>query len=67
MAVERCRRCGAFVDLDWHVEGIVYVYAPNKSVPDAVCPDCLDDDEAEQWEAEDCPGELRRREWRVAR
>ena len=58
MAVERCRRCDKFVDLDWCVEGIVYVYKKGDMAPEAVCPECMDDDELEQWEAADCPGEF---------
>jgi hypothetical protein len=58
MAVERCSSCGQMVDLDYHVEGIIYVTKPGNIVPQAVCPDCLTDDEFEQWEAEGYPSEL---------
>ena len=43
MAIERCNRCERYVDLDWHVEDIVYL----EPSLEAVCVDCLTDDEIE--------------------
>jgi len=37
MAIAACNRCGKYVDLDWHVEEIVYV---GKNMT-PTCQDCL--------------------------
>lgn len=49
MAVERCIRCGRLVDLDWHVEQIIYIGT------EAVCDNCVSDEEWEQHDNPDGP------------
>ena len=46
MAVERCNRCGRFVDLDWHVEEIEYL-GPDGLEP--VCINCFTEEEADKY------------------
>ena len=44
MAVVRCSRCDKLVDLDWHVEEIIYI--DNESV----CVECASEAEIIDWE-----------------
>lgn len=44
MAVEMCSRCDRFVDLDWHVEDIIYVNDI------AVCTNCCTEEEQEDYD-----------------
>lgn len=46
MAIERCTRCDRLVDLDWHVDDIIYIDL------DAVCTDCATGEELDKVDAE---------------
>ncbi len=54
MSVVMCDRCDKMVDLDWHVEDIIYIDLK------AVCTDCATEKEVDVFEAE-CEAECKRK------
>lgn len=54
MGVVMCIRCDSFIDLDWHVEDVIYIN--NESV----CINCATEEEVETFEKE-CEEEYQRK------
>ena len=46
MAVVKCDRCDRYIDLDWHVEDVIWVD------DNAVCTNCATEEELDKWEEE---------------
>lgn len=46
MAVVRCERCDRFIDLDWHVEDVIYIDL------NSVCTNCASEEEIDAFEKE---------------
>lgn len=46
MGVVMCDRCDSYIDLDWHVEDVIYINDK------AICIDCATEEEVDKWEAD---------------
>ena len=54
MAIVRCERCDSYIDLDWHVEDVIYIDL------NAICVECATEEEVDTFERE-CEEEYQRK------